>query len=739
MKLNTATQAPVTSGVTNTTGFSIAVNGKAFRVLSDTLYSNKIGSCVRELSCNAFDSHIMAGKRDTAIEIHLPDGLEPYFSVRDFGVGLSPEAVETVFTRYFESTKDGSNDQIGAFGLGAKTPFAYSDQFTVRSVYNGKVYVYSAYIAAAGLPSISLLSTEETSEANGVEISMVARTQDFRRFAEEVASQLRFFKVKPRIFNHADFKFQPVPENPIFQSAHIDIFNNNVSYNTKSYFVQGQVGYPVDDTQIKSKLNDMGRQDLVEFYSLLSSWQFIMHFAIGKIGVTASRESMEYDAVTMSSVATQLEAIQKEVTAYVNDNLKTIKTVHDRLAFLNKSDFIRRLAAGSKIDLGNGKLTNGRFGFPMGDFVNKTVTCPTTNKVDIEKRFDMVTYSSGNIRIRDRFVSTVLYPDLSDTLVLFRDTSSKPLVRMEHFVNQSKFKNIVVFTPADSLTGFDKNVVAEFRKFVGNFVGDSVKLVSELPEPPKAVAEKNGERKKYNRFFGYVYKDGASNTRECDKIDQPVTDYFDSLSVDMSKVVYINVGTSTVIPLTAAVDQARALRTLFSDDLHIIVVRETDCQNAKDAGVVSIEEYVKARLAEIKVDPAIVAQWETIVKRAALSNEMSTEYRQFFASNRGKVLDTAMDAYVAYCDKINADFNKLSGGSQRTLFMQSVFNSGTGDYSALKEYTDVLSYIQKMQALYPMVTLNSHWAVRDLTKPSPTMFLDYVNALYTARKAGVIF
>ncbi|MGK3946339.1 hypothetical protein ABK046_49295, partial [Streptomyces caeruleatus] len=83
--------------------------------------------------------------------------------------------------------------------------------------------------------------------------------------------------------------------------------------------------------------------------------------------------------------------------------------------------------------LGNGKLTNGRFGFPMGDFVNKTVTCPTTNKVDIEKRFDMVTYSSGNIRIRDRFVSTVLYPDLSDTLVLFRDTSSKPLVRMEHF------------------------------------------------------------------------------------------------------------------------------------------------------------------------------------------------------------------------------------------------------------------------------------------------------------------
>lgn len=743
MKLNTATQAPITNGVTNTTGFSIAVNGKAFRVLSDTLYSNKIGSCVRELSCNAYDSHIMADKRDTPIEIHLPDGLEPYFSVRDFGVGLSPEAVETVFTRYFESTKDNSNDQIGAFGLGAKTPFAYSDQFTVRSVFNGKVYVYSAYIAGGGLPSISLLSTEDTDEGNGVEISMVARTQDFRRFAEEVASQLRFFKVKPRVLNSANFKFQPIPENPIFQSKNIDIFNNVSGYSNKSFFVQGQVGYPVDDSQIKSKLNDMGRQDLVEFYSMLASWQFIMHFDIGKIGVTASRESMEYDAVTMSSVVTQLESIQKEVTDYVNDSLKTITTVHDRLAFLNKSDFIRRLASGSKVNLGNAKLTNGRFGFHMGGFVIESFTDPTTGKQDERKLMDMVTYSSGNIRIRDRFVNTVLYPDLTNTLVLFRDTASKPLVRMEYFIGQHNYSNIVVFTPVDGKS-FSPNVIAEFRKYVGDFAGGAVKLVSELPEPPKTVSEKNGERKKYSRFFGYTYTDGATNTRDCVKIDQPLEDYFDNLSIALSDVAYIHVGTSTVIPHSTALTQLRAIRNLFNDKVNVIVVRDTDLEDAKEAGVRSVDEYVKDRLVAIKADPANLAAWITNIKRVAMNNTLVGDYRDFFTKNVGKVLDTEMTDYVTFCQTIDVAYNKLGLTGNRIAFLNSVYNNDSNDYSAVKEYKEVKEYITQMQARYPMVLISDHWATRDVinaaraANPNGNVFLDYVNALYIARKDGKI-
>ena len=77
------------------------MNSKAFRVLSDTLYQNKIGSIVREISCNALDGHIANGNRDVPFTIHMPDAFEPWFSVRDYGIGLSPDAMAEVFTKYF--------------------------------------------------------------------------------------------------------------------------------------------------------------------------------------------------------------------------------------------------------------------------------------------------------------------------------------------------------------------------------------------------------------------------------------------------------------------------------------------------------------------------------------------------------------------------------------------------------------------------------------------------------------
>src|SRR5687768_10932663 len=63
--------------------FRIKASRKAFEILSGNLYSNKLAACVRELSTNAVDSHVMAGKPTDPIIVHLPNSLEPYFSVKD--------------------------------------------------------------------------------------------------------------------------------------------------------------------------------------------------------------------------------------------------------------------------------------------------------------------------------------------------------------------------------------------------------------------------------------------------------------------------------------------------------------------------------------------------------------------------------------------------------------------------------------------------------------------------------
>mgnify|MGYP000694507503 CR=1 FL=1 len=116
--------------------FTIEANGKAFRTLIDGLYSNKIQAVCRELSSNAQDSHIDAGQT-RPFEVSIPTSLDPVFRVRDFGTSLSHEDVMFLYTRIFKSTKETTNDQTGALGLGSKSPFAYTDTFSVVAYLNG--------------------------------------------------------------------------------------------------------------------------------------------------------------------------------------------------------------------------------------------------------------------------------------------------------------------------------------------------------------------------------------------------------------------------------------------------------------------------------------------------------------------------------------------------------------------------------------------------------------------------
>jgi len=155
MILNNAPQNEATiSNVAEIGEFRIRNSAKAFGILSSSLYANKIRAIIRELSCNAYDSHVAAGNLTTPFDMHLPNQLEPWFSIRDYGVGLTHKQVVDIYTTYFESTKTGSNDFVGALGLGSKTPFSYTDNFTVTAVKDGVRGVYSAFINEAGIPAL---------------------------------------------------------------------------------------------------------------------------------------------------------------------------------------------------------------------------------------------------------------------------------------------------------------------------------------------------------------------------------------------------------------------------------------------------------------------------------------------------------------------------------------------------------------------------------------------------------
>jgi len=191
MKVETPTVPVEIGGELAGGDFSIKNSAAAFKILSSGLYSNKYEAILRELGCNAYDSHVEAGCADKPFTVHLPTRLNPKFIIRDYGVGLDHEQVMGLYTTYFESTKTDSNDFVGCMGLGSKSPFSYTKNFTIVATKDGVRGMYSAFIGDKGVPAITHLISEKTDEGNGVEIE----------FAVNERNDMHSLRLRPRKFS----------------------------------------------------------------------------------------------------------------------------------------------------------------------------------------------------------------------------------------------------------------------------------------------------------------------------------------------------------------------------------------------------------------------------------------------------------------------------------------------------------------------------------------------------------
>jgi hypothetical protein len=169
--------------------FKIATNSKIFSILSDSIYVQKVDAVIRELCCNAYDAHIEA-RQDKRFLVKLPNALDPEFRVRDFGLGLSHEEM-SMYTTYGESTKSSSNAYIGAFGIGAKSPFAYTNTFNVTSYQSGKGRAYSMFVED-GAPQMTLMGEFDTDEPPGLEVFFPVRVSDVQEFHNKAVRIMAF-------------------------------------------------------------------------------------------------------------------------------------------------------------------------------------------------------------------------------------------------------------------------------------------------------------------------------------------------------------------------------------------------------------------------------------------------------------------------------------------------------------------------------------------------------------------
>lgn len=314
--------------------FTIAASAKAFKILSDSLYSRKIEAIVRELSCNAYDSHVQAGWPDRPFIITVPNMWQPEFSVEDFGVGLDDQDIENIYTSYFTSTKTESNDVIGALGLGSKTPFSYTDAFNIRSRKNGVEYMYSAYINGSGEPSVSMLSKVETSEPNGVKITVPVRQNDFHQFKEDIRKVASWFVSAPEIVGSDDITIDNSRAVRLQQEDYFWIRRGTQNnYNTDRVIaVMGNVAYQVDS--ISSTFADHLTEGEVAW---LSENLVFIKFAIGDLDVAASRETISFDEHTISVFIDRLKECIYGFSEEIQKEVDDIPSVLDAIAYVEKN------------------------------------------------------------------------------------------------------------------------------------------------------------------------------------------------------------------------------------------------------------------------------------------------------------------------------------------------------------------------------------------------------------------
>jgi len=344
MKINNEQRVVETDGFDNKpTQFTIKQNARAFEILSSNIYSDKILAVVREYGTNALDAHVMADCVDKPFEVHLPNTFEPWFSIRDFGPGLSHDDVTKLYTTYFHSTKDNSNDTTGCLGLGSKSGFAYTDQFTITSRFDGVKRTYSAYVDESGAPAITKLTEDKTDDANGMEIYMPVKTTDFTQFADRATKVFHRFPTLPTITgNKADLtKVEYLLQGPNYKIRKFDERYHYRGAHSGAYAVQGAVAYPIE----VSSISDMPS----ELYQLVKNCPVDIIFPIGKVNITASRERLNYDKQTQQNIIDAVQAVYDHIPTHFVNTLSSAKTLYEAKEMYakwldtNNSDFLRSI------------------------------------------------------------------------------------------------------------------------------------------------------------------------------------------------------------------------------------------------------------------------------------------------------------------------------------------------------------------------------------------------------------
>ena len=208
------------------------------QMLSKNLYSDAIGSTVRECASNALDSHRRAGVNKPIVVSLVRNNSNNYeFSVEDFGIGLDADDVEKIISKYGKSTKRDSDTELGMMGLGFKAPLAYASSFYFTCRKDGVERKYMMY-EGEDTNTIDLIYEKPTTEGNGVKVIIPIKWGDRYDFVNKIREQLAYFE-------HVYFNVDDIDNNFVIHRSNLFQFSE-LSSDNYLHVCLDDVYYPLD-------------------------------------------------------------------------------------------------------------------------------------------------------------------------------------------------------------------------------------------------------------------------------------------------------------------------------------------------------------------------------------------------------------------------------------------------------------------------------------------------------------
>ena len=347
MKLQQHTNVEEVIGVQQQHKFKITDGSQA--IIMDSLinlYSDPIGSIVREITSNCIDANrernlklegkipmetgdntaFWSTKQTVCIEYIEKNtilGVDECIMFHDYGCGLSQDRVQNVFTTFGASTKRDNNFEIGGFGLGAKSPLAYADTFYVSSRHNGTETYYMIYRNNDNVPHMDQVYQTSTDQQNGSTVIVPVKDHyDARNFKEAINTQLGFFEnlvfknVTESIGNIKNYYTSKNKEHQVVEETDNYVLTND---GRDAFLLVGRVVYPINWDLLKNLSESEYRASIG------------VKFDIGVLDLVPSREEIRYTPKTVELIETKLKKLVKSF----KDNIASEYQMTDYLEYMS--------------------------------------------------------------------------------------------------------------------------------------------------------------------------------------------------------------------------------------------------------------------------------------------------------------------------------------------------------------------------------------------------------------------